>query len=166
MEDTRVQILADLEAWAHDPSAPKVYWLNGQLGTGKTSIAHTLCERLYAQEKLGASFFCSRSALRDPTHIIPTISSMLSRSSSKIRSAIHDVLASKPDVADLNYLPQLFSSLILNPITLTTINDNKVYYIIIINALDKCLGSGIVNMLIKAILNGVVRIPLKFFITS
>ena len=113
MEDTRVQILADIEAWAHDPSAPKVYWLNGQLGIGKTSIAHTLCERLDMQMKLGASFFCSRSAVRDATHIIPTIASMLTRSNSKIRSALHDVLENKPDVADLNDLPKQFSSLVV-----------------------------------------------------
>ena len=42
MQGTRVQIIADLEAWARDETAPKVYWLNGHLGTGKTSIAHSL----------------------------------------------------------------------------------------------------------------------------
>ena len=62
MEDTRVQIIADLEAWAQDETASKVYWLYGHLGTGKTSIAHTLSERLDGQQMLGASFFCSRSA--------------------------------------------------------------------------------------------------------
>ena len=40
MEDTRVQILAEIESWAHDASAPPVYWFYGFLGTGKTTIAH------------------------------------------------------------------------------------------------------------------------------
>ena len=45
-------------------------------GTGKTSIAHTLSERLDKKEMLGASFFCSHSgsqAEKDASLIIPTI---------------------------------------------------------------------------------------------
>ena len=79
--DTRVQIIADLEAWAQDEMAPKVYWMNGHLGTGKT----TLCERLDKQQMLGARFFCSRSALKDARRIIPTIAAMLARSNTEIR---------------------------------------------------------------------------------
>ena len=39
MGDTRVQIIADLEAGAWAKMASKVYSTNGHLGTGKTSIA-------------------------------------------------------------------------------------------------------------------------------
>ena len=42
IDKTRVQISAELEDWVQDTLAPKVYLLNGHLGTGKTSIAHTL----------------------------------------------------------------------------------------------------------------------------
>ena len=60
-----MQIIADLEAWVQDETAPKVYRLNGHLGTGKTSIALTLSERLDRQKLLGASFSCSLSELLD-----------------------------------------------------------------------------------------------------
>ena len=53
MADTRVQIIADLEAWALDEMTLKVRWVNG-LGSGKTSIAHTFSERLDMQQMLGA----------------------------------------------------------------------------------------------------------------
>ena len=65
MEGTREQILADLEKWAINSAAPKVFWLNGMSGTGKTIIAHSISERLRKKEILGASFFCSRSASRE-----------------------------------------------------------------------------------------------------
>ena len=45
MANTRVQAIANLEAWAWDDTAPKVYWLNGHLGTGKTCIAYTFSAR-------------------------------------------------------------------------------------------------------------------------
>ena len=46
MAGTREQILDELEGWAINDTTPNVCWLNGMAGTGKTSIAHTLCERL------------------------------------------------------------------------------------------------------------------------
>ena len=52
------------------------------------------------------------------------------------------------------------------PIKLATLNDHEVYYIIVIDALDECSASGVVEILIKTILDGVAEIPLKFFITS
>ena len=146
--------------------APKVYWLNGHLGTGKTSIAHTFSERLDGRQMLGASFFCSRSALRDASRIIPTIATMLARSDPEIRSAMREVLTSDPDVADLNSLPQQFNSLVVNPIKCIINKDIKIYKVIVIDALDECSSPRIVESLIKAIFNGVVNTPLKFFILS
>ena len=166
MTDTRVQIIADLEAWAQDETAPKIYWLYGHLGTGKTSIAQTLCERLNRQQILGASFFCSRSALRNASRIIPAIASMLARSDSEIRAAIREVLIRDPDVADLNSLPQQFRSLIVNPIKHAIDKDVKIYKVIVIDALDECSSPWIVESLIKTILDSVADIPLKFFISS
>ena len=166
MQDTRVQIIADLEAWARDETAPKVYWLNGHLGTGKTSIAHTLSERLDMHQMLGASFFCSRFALRDATRIIPTTATMLARSNPKIRSAICEILTGDPDVANLNSLPHQFCSLIANPIKDVIDKDVKIYKVIIIDALDECSSQQLVVALIKAILNGIADIPLKFFIVT
>ena len=166
MADTRVQIIAHLEAWAHDETAPKLYWLNGHLGTGKTSIAHTFSERLESQQMLGASFFCSRSALRDASRIIPTIATMLAHSNSEIRSAIQEVLTSDPDVANLNSLSQQFHSLVGNPTKRVIDKDIKIYKVIVIDALDECSSQWIVEALIKAILEGVADIPLKFFILS
>ena len=161
-----MQIIRDLEAWVWDETAPKVYWLNGHLGTGKTSIAHTLSERLDVQQMLGASFFCSRSAVRDASRIIPTTATMLARSNPGIRSAICEVLTSDPDVADINSLPQQFNSLVVNPIKRVIDKDVNIYKVIVIDALDECSSPWMVESLIKAILDGVADIPLKFFILS
>ena len=79
---TREQILSDLMQWALDDSQPRVYWLTGMAGTGKTTIAYSFCETLAKRDMLGASFFCSRtgSAERsDARRIIPTIARQLAR---------------------------------------------------------------------------------------
>ena len=148
MEGTRVQTLADLEAWAHDPSAPKVYWLNGQLGTGKTSIAHTFCKRLDAKQMLGGSFFCSRSALTDVTRVIPTLAHMLALSNPNFQATLAEVLTRKPSVADHSSIVEQFGSLIVNPINLATDNEHNERgsnYVIVLDALDECSPSGMVQ---------------------
>ena len=166
MDGTREEILADLESWALDPSAPKVFWLNGLVGTGKTSIAHTLSERLDGKLKLGASFFCSRSTLNDATLILPTIVSMLARSSPRLQSVICKALEDNPDVASLNSFSEQFTSLIIKPIKSVFDKDIKIYKIVVIDALDECSSPMRVESLIKAVLDGVADIPFKFIISS
>ena len=128
-----MQILADLEDWAQDPLAPKVYWLNGFLGTGKTSIAHTLSDRLDKNLMLGASFFCSCSALKDARRIIPTVASILSLSNPNIRSAICEVLESTLGLVDLNSLSEQFRFLVVEPIKKVLGNDINIYKVVVID---------------------------------
>ena len=112
MERTREQILADLEQWALDDAAPKVFWLNGMAGTGKTSIAHSFCERLDKDQILGASFFCSRSAsqaVRDASFVIPTIASTLSQLSPVLRSEISKIVEKKSNVGSLQKVSVQFA---------------------------------------------------------
>ncbi|KAF8477850.1 hypothetical protein JB92DRAFT_3049725 [Gautieria morchelliformis] len=63
MEDTRVNILDDLETWAEDDTAPNVCWLGGMAGIGKSSVAVTL-QRANGQEaEAGSQFLLFRLML-------------------------------------------------------------------------------------------------------
>ncbi|KAF8995595.1 WD40 repeat-like protein [Hymenopellis radicata] len=73
---TRVEILDKIMAWARadDADSPPVFWLTGLAGTGKTTIAYTICERMWTENKLLVSFFCSRQLdSKDSRLIVPTI---------------------------------------------------------------------------------------------
>jgi len=135
METTRVQIVADLVAWARNDKSSNVYWLNGHLGTGKTSIAHSFSKCLDAEKMLGASFFCSRASFRDAGRIVPTIASMLARSHPTFRSSLRKALDEDPDVANLNFPSEQFKSLIIEP--MKPIVDTGVI-IIVIDGIDEC----------------------------
>ena len=167
MEGTREQILAYLEEWAVNDGA-KVLWLNGMAGTGKTSIAHSLCEKLDEHKLLGASFFCSRSAsqaVRDARFIIPTIASILSESSPVLRSAISKVVEEKHDVGSLHKLSVQFRLLLVDPIK-SVLDSSLKTYVIVIDALDECTNLGTVEKLIQAIVGFAPDMPLKFLVTS
>ncbi|EUC53476.1 vegetative incompatibility protein HET-E-1, partial [Rhizoctonia solani AG-3 Rhs1AP] len=85
--------------WAHDPDAGRTCWMNGMAGTGKTTIAYTVCTTLEQASALGASFFCSRiiPECRQVKHIIPTIAYQLARYSLPFRCALNQVLELNPD---------------------------------------------------------------------
>ena len=169
MADTRKQILAELEEWATDEAAPNVCWLNGMAGTGKTSIAHTLSERLDEKQMLGASFFCSRSAseqVRDPSLIVPTIAYTLSRASPLLRSAMSQIIEDEPDVGSLHVVSKQFRLLLVNTIKAVLGPSAKTYKIVIIDALDECTKPGTVVKLIQAVVAFASDMPLKFFISG
>lgn len=88
LKGTRGEILDEIELWTRDFSKPSVYWLNGLAGTGKSTIAQTIAERVFADGRLGASFFCSRD-FEDRSNlklIFPTIAVQLSHAYFRFRS--------------------------------------------------------------------------------
>ena len=76
LEETRTQLLDKIFTWAlgrssdveaspptvsSDGKQPNIFWLNGQAGTGKSTVAYTVAQWSHKKKALGASFFCSRS---------------------------------------------------------------------------------------------------------
>jgi hypothetical protein len=59
LHGTRIEILDEIEQWARstEPNVPRVFWLNGAAGTGKSAIAHTIAHRFHQRNELG-SFLC------------------------------------------------------------------------------------------------------------
>ena len=169
MEGTREQILDELEEWAINDTAPKVCWLNGMAGTGKTSIAHTLSERLDEKQMLGASFFCSRSAsqaVKDASFIIPTIAAKLSQASPPLRSAMVQTIEKEPDVGSMHTLSKQFRLLLVEPIQRALGPSIKTYKIVVIDALDECINLGTVERLVQSVVDYAPAMPLKFIVAS
>jgi hypothetical protein len=92
---TRTEVLQEILTWAKDTSAEcaPIFWLNGLAGTGKTTIAYTVCQTLQKEGRLGASFFCSRQEddTRKERFIVPTIVHQLASHSSSFARALRGV---------------------------------------------------------------------------
>ena len=169
MAGTREKILNELEEWAVNDAAPKVFWLNGMAGTGKTCIAHTFSKTVDERQMLGASYFCSRSgsqAVKDASLIIPTIAAKLSQASPPLRSAMVQTIEKEPDVGSMHPLSKQFRLLLVGPIQRTLDPSVDTYKIVVIDALDECTNLGTVEKLIQAIVEFAPDMPLKFFISS
>jgi hypothetical protein len=165
-EHTRKAILSELNTWSDDPDAPRTFWMDGMAGTGKTTIACTLSEALESRGQLAASFFCTRTSpeCRDANRIVPTIAYQLARRSTPFRSALDQVLEKDPDVASLNISTQ-FERLIKNP--LLEVKDSLPNnLVVVIDALDECEDSRVIELILDTLFRFAANLPLKFFITS
>ena len=70
LHGTRIELLDEIEQWAHSTelNVPRVFWLNGASGSGKSTIAHTIAHRFHQRNELG-SFLCfDRAYLAECRH--------------------------------------------------------------------------------------------------
>ncbi|KAJ1306970.1 hypothetical protein OPQ81_007950 [Rhizoctonia solani] len=164
--DTRRAVLAQIHTWIHGPETGNVFWINGMAGTGKTTIAYTLCAELDLGRNLAASFFCSRllPECRDVGLIIPSIAYQLARASKPFQYALSQVLEKDPDIH--TRLPQIqFDALIASPLAQvqTTLPKNMV---VVIDALDECIDKESTGQILDALLANASQLPLKFLVSS
>ncbi|QRV98266.1 Vegetative incompatibility protein HET-E-1 [Ceratobasidium sp. AG-Ba] len=165
-ENTRVDVLRDIYNWARGQWPQKIYWLNGMAGTGKTTIAYSLCKRLEEEKMLAASFFCSRQLpeCRNVNRIVPTIAYQLSNYSAPFRHVISPLLQTDISVYNKPILDQ-FQELIIEPI-------NKVKaslptdLIIVVDALDECEAETGTADILDVLLAHASALPLRFFVSS
>ncbi|THU80687.1 hypothetical protein K435DRAFT_577229, partial [Dendrothele bispora CBS 962.96] len=100
---TRKKILKDIEEWADGTSPVKTlgYWICGMAGTGKSTIAKSVCDTIKNKKMLAVAFFCSRQfpECRDHSKIIPTIVYQMAQFSPSFGRELMRILQGNPDVA-------------------------------------------------------------------
>jgi len=163
LKGTRETVLNEIDSWTKNSNQPPVFWLNGLAGTGKSTIAQTVSERIFADGQLGASFFCSRDFEdRSDLHsIFPTLAFQLAHKFLKFRSVLVPLLQSDPDVADESLYRQM-EKLIVEPLKSADVST-----IIVIDALDECKDEEPSSAILSVLGRLTERIPkVRFFITG
>jgi len=163
LRGTRETVLNEIESWAKDFKKSPVFWLNGLAGTGKSTIAQTIAERVFADGLLGASFFCSRDFKdRSDLHFIfPTLAFQLAHKYPNVRSHLVPLLQSDPDIVDESLYGQM-ERLIIEPLQSAAVST-----VIVIDALDECKDDEPSSAILSVLGRLVERIPrVKFFITG
>jgi hypothetical protein len=170
MESTREKLLSDIMAWAEAPAAPVVFWLNGLAGTGKSTIARTICEDLAKTGLLGASFFLSRQVAerRHAPNAVRTIVYQLARQHRAFADALSATLHDSPDLASSEVLQRLATELLFKPAGVLAEGIGLVF---VIDALDECThdnlgrpGGELLPLLLRGLLQLSGRV--KLLLTS
>jgi hypothetical protein len=162
-------VLHEIESWAATSNGPCVFWLNGLAGTGKSTIAATVCERLDEKHLLGASFFVSRQQAdtRDAQGIVRSIAHELASRNRLISEALCATLRDS-SVSVSRSLDKQMADFVTKP---ARVLDAQSMLVIVIDALDECYldvngrpGGELVLVLVRQLLSLSGR--LKLFITS
>jgi hypothetical protein len=137
-----------------------VFWLTGQAGSGKTTIAYTITKRFVK----GGNFLCSRQfkETRERTRIVPTIAYQLDRQCQSYAVALHN--AEKFD-AIYHDVPKQLNDLLLGPWQQFQTAQNYHRTLIVLDALDKIKGSAFLRDLLTVIEEHNLK-GFKFLVTS
>ena len=116
MEGTRQTILNDIMDWVANPQdgnnaiQKNTYWFYGSPGIGKTSLAHSICERLHDQKHLAGAFFCRRDDpnLSKAKNILPTFINKLAGVFPPFRTIVAERLRKDPNLTPETMKPSVF----------------------------------------------------------
>jgi hypothetical protein len=165
-QNTREKVLHDIYSWFGDDTLPRILWLSGLAGIGKSTIAHTVAQHYHEEGKLGASFFFSQGVEKrdDALCLFTTIAYQLAKFNPEFRSQLCRILDDDRD-ATRNTIQQQLANLIVQP--LKAMDGMLQPAIIIIDALDECSDEDHASTILKVLASSIGRLrPFKFLITS
>jgi hypothetical protein len=165
MEGTRETLLNQIMAWAaNDSDTSNIYWIHGLPGIGKTSLAHSICERLHNKQRLAGAFFCQRddANMSEISNVLPTLISKLAEIFPPFRSLVADRLRSDPNLTSKSMKDSLFLDFICN-----LHRHPKHALVFVIDALDECGDDQNRPVLLKVVTEAASHAPwLKIIVTS
>jgi len=168
MPGTRVNVLSKFMKWVEeDPK--RLFWLAGMAGTGKTSIAVTLCRKLRENTEVlfAGGYFCSRSAgsvaRMDVRCILPTLAGLLADKSPEFASALAAELEQDRRVAHKPVSDQI-GPLLERPLAALAAETRRIVFIV--DALDECSNEREMEELLAAFAEFESESKVKFILMS
>ena len=122
LDGTRTEILNELVDWINnkDAATPRIFWLHGQAGKGKSAIAHTIALQAHNLGMLGSCFCFSRVRQHEQLHmkLFPTIALDLAGWNLRLRLLLDEVV-SENDYSSkkMPNIAEEWQSLILEPLS-------------------------------------------------
>ena len=171
LENTRIELLEEIEDWVNNSPAKSVFWLQGMAGTGKSTISRTVARDLKQRGLLGASFFFNRSERDRATsdNLLTTIAKQLIDILPQFQDGVTKAIRQDSTLVKSS-LGDQFDRILKEPLsTVRTSRGQKLLLVIIIDALDECQDDINIGTIIKRLpelQHTVSAVELQFFVTS
>ncbi|OAL49935.1 hypothetical protein IQ07DRAFT_600062 [Pyrenochaeta sp. DS3sAY3a] len=175
LQGTRTQLLAEISHWKTDPGSPTIYWLYGEAGTGKSTIARTFGAAIAKNKNEVLLSFCFSRAIRYlawSTWVLTTVAAQLADASRwkhhilgrEIGRAVHEdpQLPRKP-------IEEQWRRLLLEPLTVMDKELQEQFCItIVLDALDECIDGEDIQLILELLsrMKGFQKIQFRVFTTS
>ena len=139
LPQTRAALLHELAGWTDSHSERYVLWLNGIAGTGKSTVARTVCAAQSERGRLGGSFFFSRGGgdVSNARKLITTLARQLAARIPSTKKWISEAVAEQPDIPNYLFRDQ-WNHLILGPLSRMHASSLPPTILFVIDALDEC----------------------------
>ena len=140
LDGTRIEVLNEIVDWINNTGAgaPRIFWLYGQAGKGKSAIAHTIALQAQNLGMLGSCFCFSRVRQHEQLHmkLFPTIARDLADRDLRLRPLLAEVTANNQPLRNTADLAAQWKKLILGPLSqLKSSPTGNV--VVVIDALDE-----------------------------
>ncbi|KAJ5107654.1 hypothetical protein N7456_004329 [Penicillium angulare] len=170
LENTRARVLEIILDWILDAQSPKLFWLEGKAGTGKSTISRTLAKLLQEKGLLGASFFFKqgRGDRATAKYFVTTIIKQLSDVIPQLKSGIQEAIAQDSGVSERS-IDQQFSQLFIEPLKCIQEDHMGRFIVFVIDAFDECQDKDGIQKILKNISRAIRALPklqLRFFVVS
>lgn len=147
----------------------KMLWIRGFAGTGKSAVAQSFADSCEEENKLGGSYFFSRTAGRNKVEtVVPTLAYQLAGAVPEYRFLIEHQLVNNPILLQ-NSTPVQFRKLIVEPFTVLHREHSREPIAIILDGLDECEGETAQREILEVITNAIRTnpdLPLRWLIFS
>lgn len=169
LQNTRVELLENVNRWIDDFNSKTVFWLNGMAGTGKSTISRTVAQMRHDRRDLGASFFFKRGETDRGTlaKLVPTLARQLGWSIPGVAPFIKKAIDADPDIVSKT-LREQFEKLIREPLSKAAATPSTpLSVVMVIDALDECEREADIRLLINILSQTQIRRSrLRVFLTS
>ncbi|KAL4078818.1 hypothetical protein V8B97DRAFT_2067943 [Scleroderma yunnanense] len=140
LDGTRTEILNEILDWINntDAATPRIFWLHGQAGKGKSAIAHTIALQAKNLGNLGSCFCFSRVRQHEELHmkLFATIARDLADRDLRFRLRLAEVIANDRALRDTEDIVEQWQKFIAEPLSQLEGSSTR-NVVIVIDALDE-----------------------------
>ena len=140
LDGTRAEILNEIVDWINDtdPAAPRILWLHGQAGKGKSAIAHTIALHAKNLGSLGSCFCFTRVRHHEGLHtkLFTTIARDLADRDLHYQLLLAGVISNDRALRDTDDIVEQWQKFIVGPLSQLAGSSTR-NVVIVIDALDE-----------------------------
>ena len=163
--ETRIGVLQEINDWALDSQSKCIFWLNGMVGTGKSTISRTIARNFALSGQLGASFFFKRGDryCGNASKFFTTTASQLGQHLPDLRLHLKKVVEVDP-IISTKTMKEQFQALILQPMSeIKELLHTRL--LLVIDALDECENEDHIKILLY-LLARIKSLKIRILVTS
>ena len=171
LDGTRTQILNEVVDWINntDSAAPRIFWLHGQAGKGKSAIAHTIALQAKNLGMLGSCFCFTRVRQHEGLHtkLFPTIARDLADRDLRLRPLLANVVSNDHSLMDTADVEAQWEKFIVEPLARLG-GSSTGNIVVVIDALDESGTEGTRAPILVALAANDGKLPgnLRILLTS